>query len=106
MAYRNCYEGFLCPECKSCPFWADGSDDCLGCDRPFATCDALDRACACDEIMNSKYHRVTSEKYGDGTALKLDMDASKNQMLVSFDDGTKAWVDISTLTQISDEEAS
>lgn len=24
---RNCFEGYLTPECKNCPDWADGTDE-------------------------------------------------------------------------------
>ncbi len=45
MAYANCLEGYLTPECASCPYWADGSDPNRGigcaCNFPIMECKAF-----------------------------------------------------------------
>lgn len=32
---RNCFEGYLTPDCASCPYWADGTEASVGCATPF-----------------------------------------------------------------------
>lgn len=31
---RNCFDGYLAPECANCEFWRDGSEDSIGCEYP------------------------------------------------------------------------
>lgn len=32
---RNCFEGYLTPDCANCPYWADETGDSIGCATPF-----------------------------------------------------------------------
>lgn len=32
---KNCFEGYLTPDCANCPYWADGTGNSIGCAAPF-----------------------------------------------------------------------
>lgn len=45
---KNCFEGYLTPECEKCPYWADGSDNKgIGCATPYPImwCKAFAKMC-------------------------------------------------------------
>lgn len=42
---KNCFEGYLTPDCANCPYWADGTGNSIGCAAPFSImhCSSFER---------------------------------------------------------------
>lgn len=59
---KNCFEGFVVPECEECEFWKDGTDPYqgLGCAAPFPImhCEAFAREDALERAAEEKNEKL------------------------------------------------